>query len=229
MGLYRASNISRNVTSSRKGARQDITDPNAAKNLARAGRTPEPVEEESQPRKRLVEMTLDEQTDAAKDKILDIVSRTPRTTSELTDKLLTKGFKEQAVERAIARLIEVGVLNDEQFAEQWAYSRFHFSGRSTYVIAQELRRKGLPEDLVEKSLEQLEDPALQQEKAMELALTKARSLAKSKAHLDASDAKKIAQMLARRGFSAGLCFETAKQAINNMGNTDIHSDGIDEL
>lgn len=216
MGLYKASNLGDNVAKNARRRNASVEDPNSPKNLSRKGIVPE-TDEEFVPRKKLVDMTIEEQVDAAKDRILDIVSRVPRTTHEIREKLLSKGFKAQAVDKAIARMVEVNVLNDDSFAEQWAHSRFHYAGRSVYVITQELRRKGLSEDQIAAALEPIDSDSLQREKAEELASDKARSLMKTKPLLDAGDAKKIAAMLARRGFPAGLCFEVASSIVKSSG------------
>lgn len=217
MGLYKASNLGSNVASKRRSGSSKVDDPNSPKNLARNNSRSDSEVETDAPRKRLIDMTLDEQIDAAKDRILDIVSRAPRTTFEVREKLLKKGFKEIAIDKAVARLEEVGVLNDTVFAEQWTYSRFHYAGRSTYVIAQELKRKGLPEETIESAIESINDIDTQRTKAEELASEKARALAKSKPALDSGDAKKIAAMLARRGFPAGLCFDVASSTVKEYG------------
>lgn len=214
MGLYNSSDLGKQLSSSNKRGSK-IDDPNSQASLKRSVKE-EATESEVQPRKRLSDMTLDEQVERAKEKILDFLTYAPRTRSELYEKLEKKGFKEVAIIKALDRLEEVGVVDDAKFAIDWAYSRFHYGNKAPYLINRELSQKGLSEELIENALEPFQSDEVIREKAHELAVSKSRGMRRANQELGPKDTQKIASYLARKGFPPQICFEVAKEVISDI-------------
>lgn len=53
------------------------------------------------------------------------------------------------------RLVEVGLIDDRDFAERWVAERHRYKGLSPTVLRMELRRKGVAEDLISEALTQI--------------------------------------------------------------------------
>lgn len=89
----------------------------------------------------------------AKEKAMWLISYRDHSEGELRQKL-SKDFGEEAVDKAIQKLIELNLINDENFAKKYAesLSSKHLSERQ---IQQKLRLKGLDRDLTAETVENL--------------------------------------------------------------------------
>ena len=68
---------------------------------------------------------------------------------ELADKIARAEFDREAAQRAADRMEELGLIDDEDYARRLAQSLFggkHFGARR---VKQELRRKGIADDVIE--------------------------------------------------------------------------------
>lgn len=126
-------------------------------------------------------------------------------TGELEQKLRRLGFRPVTIDMVLYKLTSNELVDDADFARQWAASRVHHRlgpGR----IAQELRRKGISREDTEEALNAL-DPETHLQSAAALAK---RALAHRK---EGEDPRKLLQrtmaMLARRGYG----YDTAREAI----------------
>jgi regulatory protein len=77
-----------------------------------------------------------------------------RSIVEVRRRLTSAGYQPDLVEGAIARLIEIGVLDDEQFARLWLESRDRARPRGERTLRQELALKGVDRGLVDQLLEE---------------------------------------------------------------------------
>lgn len=124
---------------------------------------------------------------------------------ELEQKLLRAGFRPQTVEMALYKLTREGLLDDGDFARQWAQARSE-RRLGPRRIARELRMKGVAAGDVEAALASL-DGADQLEAAAALAR---KGFARAKAGEDPrKTAQRVSAMLARRGFD----WDTVRAAV----------------
>jgi regulatory protein len=77
-----------------------------------------------------------------------------RSTSEVRRRLLIHGYQPQLVEGAIERLTELGMLDDEAFAQSWVESRDRARPRGERALRAELVRKGVDRGVVDDVLEE---------------------------------------------------------------------------
>lgn len=173
------------------------------------------TDNEKRRKKKIVDMTFEEQVEAAKETTLNILSMVAKSRKQLFDRLVEKGYSEEAAEGALVRLEEVNIVNDTEFASQWAHSRHYNSGLAPYAIKRELTLKGIAEDIIESTLSQFEDSKLQ-ETALELARKKAKSVTGDKSN----KVRKVASAIARKGYNSNIAFSVAKQAIMEITNED---------
>ena len=97
----------------------------------------------------------------AKDKALYLLSFKDYSKKELSGKL-KKGYCAPAVEKAVARMEELGLVNDEVFAQKYAKELLfnkHFSKRRAEF---ELSQKGIDKDVICEVLSNLECDAVEQ-------------------------------------------------------------------
>lgn len=168
------------------------------------------------------ELSHDDAVNQAKESLLNTLSMVAKTKHELREKLLKKGYPEHVADEAIARLEEVGVINDANYAESYAASRHTGRGLSASAIRRELSRKGMDGELIDDAVS---DITIDDER------TRARELVDKKAPatrgLDhQARIRRLAGMLARRGYNPGLAFEVVKQALTEEG---VDTDDLPDL
>ena len=119
----------------------------------------------------------------------------PRSEREMRDRLTEASFPDEVVEDTIARLFELELLNDEEFALEWIAERER-KGLGPMALVAELRRKGVDQATAEAALAR----AGYEEEAT--ATTQAEKLLHKVIRFPLSEqAAKLQQMLLRRGFS----------------------------
>ena len=89
-------------------------------------------------------------------KALKYLSYKNRSTKEIYDYLIKKGFSETEINEAIEKLIEYKFLDDTNFSEIFIRDR-QLKGRSKRMISYELKQKGINRDTAEKTLESAKD------------------------------------------------------------------------
>lgn len=95
----------------------------------------------------------------AYNKGLDLLSRRPYGVKELIKKLCEKGHEKQASQKACDRLLELGLLNDEEYARILANDLLERKNYSTKRIKQELSFRGIPREIVENTVDSLDNNA----------------------------------------------------------------------
>ncbi len=101
----------------------------------------------------------------AKEKALYLIEYRSRTKKELYDKLVVL-FGENASERAIERLEELGLINDEKYAREYAEVLLERKGFSRQRAEFELMKKGIDKDVIEEILDELEPEPVEQIKKL---------------------------------------------------------------
>jgi regulatory protein len=144
----------------------------------------------------------DDEHERAYQSALHFLGARPRSSAEVRRNLHDKGFDDELIAAAIARLLEHGYLNDEEFARYWLDNRNRFRPRSAQAIRYELRQKGVDREAIEAALEELDEAAA----AWDVAASKLdrwRDLPQEEFE------RKLAGLLARRGFG----FETTRRTV----------------
>lgn len=126
----------------------------------------------------------------------------PQSEAELKKKMAHKGVLPSEIEAACARLKSEGLVDDSGFARFWKENRQSFAPRSRRLVRQELKNKGVPEDVIERVTGDLDDT----DSAYRAALDKARRLVPCDYQVFS---RRLGSYLARRGFS----YEVIKPAL----------------
>jgi regulatory protein len=153
--------------------------------------------------------------------LLDALTGQARSRKELRDKLAKKDVPGELAERLLDRFTEVGLVDDEAFARSWVESRQRSRGLARRALAQELRRKGVDDDTARRALDDLE-PEQEERAARVLVRKKLRSL-RGVDHATAT--RRLAGLLARKGYPAGLAFGIVR---DELGAAEDGSDMMGE-
>jgi regulatory protein len=96
--------------------------------------------------------------------VLDAAARflevRPRSVDEVRRRLREAGYRGELVDGAIARLVDLGMLDDEAFARAWVESRDRARPRGERALRSELRRKGVADAIAADVLREREAPPL---------------------------------------------------------------------
>jgi regulatory protein len=148
--------------------------------------------------------------------LLDTLTGQARSRQELADKLAKRGVPDDLATTLLDRFTEVGLVDDAAYARQWVESRHRSRGLAPRALAQELRRKGVGDDDTKAALEQI-DEADERIAARALVDRKMRSM-RGLDHQVAT--RRLAGLLARKGYSSGLAFSVVREALAEAGEDD---------
>ena len=145
--------------------------------------------------------------------LLDQLSGQARTRRELADRLAKKNVPGEVATRLLDRFEEVGLIDDEEFARSWVASRQVGKGLAGRALAQELRRKGVNDEVAREALDEL-DPDDEVEAARVLVRRKLRSVARVD---HATAVRRLSGMLARKGYPPGTAFRVVREELQDAG------------
>ncbi|WP_406121365.1 recombination regulator RecX [Streptomyces sp. NBC_00989] len=144
---------------------------------------------------------------------LRLLTGNPRTRKQLADALRKREIPDEVADEVLSRFEEVGLINDGAFADAWVESRHHGRGLARRALAQELRTKGVDPTLIDEAVSQL-DSDQEETTARELVDRKLRSTR----GLDRDKRlRRLAGMLARKGYSQGMALRVVRQALEEEG------------
>ncbi|MFD8445074.1 recombination regulator RecX [Streptomyces globisporus] len=152
---------------------------------------------------------------------LRLLTGTPRTRKQLADALRKREIPDEAAEEVLARFEDVGLIDDAAFAGAWVESRHHGRGLARRALVRELRTKGVDSAVIDEAVGQL-DADQEEETARELVARKLRSTR----GLDRDKRlRRLAGMLARKGYGEGMALRVVRQALEEEGED---TEGLDE-
>ena len=144
---------------------------------------------------------------------LDQLTGQARSRKEHADRLAAKEVPAEVAGRLLDRFEEVGLVDDAAFARAWVASRQPGKKLARRALAQELRRKGVDDDVAREALDEV-DPAAEEEAARALVRKKLRSLTRVD---DTTATRRLVGMLARKGYGSGLAFAVVREELAAAG------------
>ncbi len=136
---------------------------------------------------------------------LRLLTARARTRAELAGQLAKRGYPDDVSTRVLNRLADVGLIDDAGFAEQWVHSRRANAGKGKRALAAELHTKGVDNDVITSVLGGI-NSAAERGRAEQLVRAKLRRENLSDDN-DARVSRRLAAMLARRGFDQAMAFD----------------------
>ena len=94
----------------------------------------------------------------AQEKALYLLEYRNYSKRELTEKIARTAASREAAQAAAGRMEELGLIDDRRFGEDYARELFSRKGYGARRAAQELRRKGLDQELVQELVEKYGSP-----------------------------------------------------------------------
>ena len=137
----------------------------------------------------------------------------PQTRAQLDEAMRRRGVPDDVRDRVLDRFGEVGLIDDAMFAQAWVESRHAGRGLAKRALAFELRRRGVEPSVVDHALSSL--PAEQEEHTARALVTA--KLAATRTLEPAARSRRLAGMLARKGYSPGLAFRVVRDALAGEG------------
>ncbi|HEY4707011.1 MAG: hypothetical protein A2054_01005 [Deltaproteobacteria bacterium GWA2_55_10] len=95
---------------------------------------------------------------------LRLLSLRQRSVFEITSRLKDKGFEPVEIDKTVAYLTDIGLLDDEKFAKALCESRARYKAWGPARIARDLALKGIEEGIIKKALS---EAAPEEEAALE--------------------------------------------------------------
>ena len=136
-----------------------------------------------------------------------------RSEKEVRENLKLKKATSEVIEKVIAKLKSQRFVNDETFARMWIESRSRSKPRSQFLLKNELRQKGISQEI----LKDIFDDQYPISKDVELAkdlvgreMNKYKGMGRDKIY------QKLGGLLGRRGFS----WEVSKRVIDEVINKE---------
>jgi regulatory protein len=141
--------------------------------------------------------------------LLNQLTGRARSRRELADKLAQKNVPDDLATRLLDRFEEVGLVDDAAFARTWVEDRHTSRGLAPRALAQELRRKGVDDDVAREALDQI-DPDEQEATARALVRKKLRSLERFD---EQTRTRRLVGLLARKGYAPGLAYAIVRDEL----------------
>ena len=157
----------------------------------------------------------------AYDKALKLIARRDHFRAELVEKLRRKGFDDDEIDEAMARLDELALLDDEALAERFVEFRSVDRGWGPWRLANELRKRGVDQGLAER-VSQIDREL--HDRALATAVRRVDLRAKD-GWWRLSDGKaRLVKSLTSRGFSTDVAYEAISRLAAEREKLDHETD-----
>lgn len=149
----------------------------------------------------------------AKDICLRLLQFRARTRTELQQALSRKGIEDGVIERVLARLNEVGLIDDKSLAEVWVRSRHTYEGLGRHALTAGLRRKGIDDAVTAEAVAAV-DYDTEEERARQLVRKKLRTMSTAD---EAAKVRRLVGMLSRKGYTQGMSYRVVRDELAQAG------------
>jgi regulatory protein len=147
---------------------------------------------------------------------LKLLTARPRSRAELAEALGKRDIPAEIAESVLTRLAETGLVDDAAFAETAVHSGHTYRGLGRRALSAELRRKGVADEVASEAVAAVA-PEDEERRARELVRRRLRTtstvVGAGVAADDAKLARRLAAMLARKGYSAGLAWRVVRDEL----------------
>ena len=136
----------------------------------------------------------------------------PRSRAQLEKKLRQRGCDDAVARRVLDRMSEVGLVDDEAYAELLVRSKQGGRGLARKALAHELRKQGIDGDIADDALAAV-GPHDERMRAEELVAKRLRTMSGLAPEVQA---RRLAGMLARKGYSGEIAWPVIRDAIDGL-------------
>ena len=150
----------------------------------------------------------------AKNIAVNYLSYRQRSSKEIIDHLMKKGFMRECSEDVTRQLQSARLVNDLEFARAYVRDRLKRKPTGQALLRMQLIAKGIPSSMTDMVLAELISQQNQQASAFEAAKRKMRMMHESKKDLGEEKRKKrLLDFLLRRGFSYEIALHTVRTTL----------------
>lgn len=141
--------------------------------------------------------------------LLDQLTGRARSRHDLAAKLAQRNVPDELATRLLDRFEEVGLVDDAAFAREWVAQRHEGRGLARRALAQELRRKGIDDEVAREALVDVAE-----DDEVEAARLLVRRKLRSVRGLEPDKAvRRLVGMLARKGHSSGVAYRVVREEL----------------
>ena len=144
---------------------------------------------------------------------LRLLTLTPRTRAQLSDALRKRGIPDTVAAGVLDRYTDVGLIDDAAFARAWVESRHYSRGLAGRALAAELKQRGVDSGEIRDAVEEL-GPDAEVATARKLV---AQQLAGTRGQPAQARTRRLAGMLALKGYPPALAFRVIREALEAEG------------
>jgi regulatory protein len=157
----------------------------------------------------------------AREVCLRLLTLAPRTRAQLADALRKRGIPDEAADEVLGRFEDVGLIDDAAFARAWVESRHYSRGLAGRALSAELKRRGVAADEIRAAIDEQLSPDAEVAAARSLV---ERRMAATRGLPQEQRIRRLAGMLARKGYPAGLAFRVIREALEAEGSPEFPED-----
>jgi regulatory protein len=170
---------------------------------------------------KIAELLAADGSEVAFQKALRFLENRPRAEAEVRRRLHEHQISDEVIDPVIERLRRGGLIDDARFAKEWVENRSTFRPRGRRALAQEMRQHGLPGEMIQEAISDVDEEAL--------ALQAARKQTRKLHDLEWLDfRRKLSGFLARRGFSYATIAPVVTQTWNELNKPETSSDDFED-
>jgi regulatory protein len=141
----------------------------------------------------------------------------PRSRAEIEAKLVDRGFHDAVIAAVLADLARLGYVNDLRFAREWAQGRIRLRGFGRRRIGQELKNKGIGQEIIRDVFTEVFSGETEIETAEQVAEKK---LSTMKTLDRLTRRRRLAGFLERKGFSFEIIRDVLKRTESSLPRMD---------
>lgn len=144
---------------------------------------------------------------AAFDRALGVLEKGPKTQKLITDYLKGKGYPDECIDRALDKLLDYNLINDESYAEQYINS--YAQSKGAKKLKYDLLHKGVAPEIIEQKLNEL----VSDEDQFNSCLRHAEKYVKNK-ELDQKTKQKLFAHLVSKGYDFSVANSVIREVFN---------------
>jgi regulatory protein len=129
------------------------------------------------------------------------------------DALRRRGIPEHVADHVLARFTDAGLIDDAAFAVAWVESRHHGRGLAGRALSAELRQRGVDDEEIREAVAAL-GADTEVDTARQLVASR---LTATRGQPPQARIRRLAGMLARKGYPPGLAFRVIREALEAEG------------
>ena len=157
----------------------------------------------------------------AREVCLRLLTLAPRTRAQLADALRKRGIPDEAADAVLGRYEDAGLIDDAAFARAWVESRHYSRGLAGRALRAELKQRGVAAEEIRAAIDEQLGPDAEASAARRLVAGK---LAATRGLPPEQRTRRLAGLLARKGYPAGLAFRVIREALEAEGDAAFPED-----